>query len=200
MFKKNETPFRGDSWGATFKHEMLLDDTHPKNRRTQLYGYSKDKSLAEPLDKEYLLLKQVRVCLLWIEDGRALSITFLKRPNKSFWWNHAHPILVLNRPGVTGQPDYQVLSFEDVTNEVDRQIAEMYEKLKAGQSIAEIPKKGSSHQGKAYAVVLEKHLAYGTFKAEDGLKEYCRNKIKENWNRDMLTDFFTKYRNVWFKN
>lgn len=197
--REKTKPFKGDSWGATFKHVMVLDDTHPKNRVGEITGYSKDKGIPEPLDKSYLLIKQVRLCLIWIEDGRSLCTGFLKRPDMRFWWDKAHPILTLYRLAKTERDkDYEVHSMEDVPGEVERQIKDFYQLMRDGKKIADAPSKTSSHQGKAYGTTLERHMAYGTFTSADALRQYCENKIKEGREPGVLFDFQRKYTSIWF--
>ena len=199
-FKKSEKKFSGDKWGATFKHVMVLDDTHPKNRRTEMTGYSKDMNIPEPLDQNYVLLKQIRVCMEWLQDGRALCATFYKRPDKRYWWTHAHEVLTLFRPTKNASmKDYKILSFEDVPGEVEKQIIDLYQLISEGKSISEAPAISSKHQRKSFEVTLERHLAYGTFKSMEGLREYCNNKRLEGQNYQLLKNFLSEYAGVWFQ-
>lgn len=198
-FDAKKKPYKGDKWGATFRHIMVLDDTHPKNSLAEMTGYSKDQGIAEPLDKIYLLKKQVRLCLEWIEDGRSLCTGLWARPDKRFWWDKAHPILTLNRPALTDRnKDYEIHSFEDVPGEVEKEIKELYQMMRDGKKIADAPSLTSSLQGKSYEKILERHLAYGTFKSGDGLREYCANRRKEGGEHGMLLEFHRKYTSVWF--
>lgn len=198
-FGKKTKPYKGDRWGATYRHIMVLDDTHPRNSLQEMTGYSKDIGVPEPLDKTYLLIKQVKLCLEWIEDGRSLCTGFWARPDKRFWWDKAHPILTLYRPAKSErEKDYEIHSLEEVPGEVEKEIKDLYQLLHDGKKIADAPSRTSSHQGKAYEKTLERHLAYGTFKSADGLREYCANKRKEGIEQGLLLDFHRKYTSIWF--
>lgn len=198
-FGKKTKPYKGDKWGSTYRHIMVLDDTHPKNRLPEMTGYSKDQGIPEPLDKTYLLLKQVRLCMEWIEDGRSLCTGLSKRPDMRYWWDKSHPILTLYRPARSErEKDYEVHSFEDVPGEVEKEIKQLYQLLRDGKKIADAPGRTSSHQGKSFDKTLERHSVYGTFTDPDGLREYCANKRKEGYEYGMLADFHRKYTGIWF--
>jgi hypothetical protein len=193
MFFDKKKIFRGDKWGATYKHYLILDDTHPSNTRNLMEGYSKDQGTPEPHDKEYVLLKSIRLCLVWLQDGRALSATIIQRPDKTYNWQHATPILEL------GRSNYKVLAPDLVSNLVERNLKDLYEHMNQGREISNLPKNRSNKQGIAFTSQLEKHLELKTFNSEEKLVKYCRDKVEEGYEHGLLKNFYYQYRRKWFQ-
>ncbi|MDJ1502743.1 hypothetical protein [Xanthocytophaga agilis] len=192
MYFDRKKPYRGDKWGATFKHYLVLDDTNPKNKRDLIEGYSKDQGIPEPHDKVYLLNKIVRLCLSYLLDGRALCATIVQRPDKTYTWEHSHPILELYKT------EYKILSQELVKNENVRDLNDLYEHIKQGKKISDLPVNRSKTQGKAFTKQLEVHLSSKTFDTHEKLIIYCRDKKEEGYEYGLLTDFYREYCDKWF--
>ncbi|MDJ1480258.1 hypothetical protein QNI16_07165 [Cytophagaceae bacterium YF14B1] len=192
MYFDKKKQFRGDKWGSTFKHYLVLDDTNPKNKRDLIEGYSKDQGIPEPHSKTYLLNKIVRLCMNYLLDGRAICATIVQRPDKTYGWDHAHPILELYKH------DYKILSHELIENESIRDLKDLYDHIREGKQISELPKLRSETQGKAYTRQLEAHLTAKTFKTKEELIIYCRDKKEEGYEYGLLTDFYRRYCDKWF--
>ena len=194
MYFDKKKPFKGDKFNSTYKFYIVLDDRHPRNKIPMLEGYSKDEGTPEPNDKAYLLVKEARVCLEYLADGRALEAALVMRPDMSYTWQYAHEILRL-------WPDtYEIASQEAVNDYVVRELDEIYRVIGEKKSLKDVPKPKSPDMGKPYLRQLEAHLRKQSFKTLNELNVYCEEKIATRGKEitGVMQDFWRRYKAKWF--